>query len=123
MLDEVCGRPVGVTGGRDDRGMDADTRRTVNHWELRARLTLHIPSWGPTTVAELVRALEREGWDVGGRTSKVVSDSLRAEVSKGWVRRLDRGIYAPGRLPKSSKSRLRVRVRAARERLGGGPSR
>lgn len=91
-------------------------RHTLTSWELRALLTLHIHAAGQATVADLVEVVRREGVELAGRESKVVSDALRAEVAKGWVRRVRRGTYVPGRLPKSSKHRLRGRVDAARSR-------
>lgn len=78
-------------------------------------MTLAIHGAGrPMTVAQLVDVVAFEGIDVGGRPSNVISDVLRTEVAKGWVVRLGRGIYAPGRIPKSSKSRLRARLQRAR---------
>ena len=84
--------------------------------ELRALLTTYIHTVGEASVAELVRLVEAERAVSGGRTSKLVSDALRAEVSKGWVRRVGRGRYAAGRVPKSSRSRMRSRIRDARTR-------
>lgn len=84
-------------------------------WELRALLTLAIHSRGPTELRDLVALTQREpGLRLHGRPSKVVSDALRAEVNKGWVRRVGRGVYGPGLLPKASKFRLRARVARAR---------
>ncbi len=84
-------------------------------WELRALLTLAIHERGPITVARLVEIVESEpGLHLDRRTSKVVSDALRAEVAKGWVVRVRRGVYGPGRLSSASKWRLRARVERAR---------
>ena len=95
---------------------------TYTHWELRALLTLTIHERGGATVAELADVVRAERVGTTVRESKLVSDSLRAEVAKGWVRRAGRGAYLPGRLPKSSKSRLRSRLRAARERATAAPT-
>ena len=93
----------------------ATFRPMYSSWAFRALLTLAIHQAGrPMTVAQLVHVVDFEGIGVGGRPSKVISDSLRTEVAKGWVVRVRRGVYAPGRLPKSSKSRLRARLRRER---------
>jgi hypothetical protein len=99
----------------DDTTTAAPRRAVYSTWALRALLTLAIHQSGrPMTVAQLVHVVAFEGIDVGGRPSKVISDLLRTEVGKGWVVRVGPGIYAPGRLPKSSKSRLRARLRRER---------
>ena len=43
------------------------------------------------TVAELVDTLNAEGYELGGRASKMVSDALRWEVARGRVIRRARG--------------------------------
>lgn len=93
-------------------------------WELRALLTLAIHGGGRTQIADLVAIVEREpGLHLHGRAGKVVSDALRAEVNKGWVRRVGRGWYEPGHLPRSSRYRLRARVERARRgwAISGSP--
>jgi hypothetical protein len=114
-----------VSGVGDDRMMQSEHYRIqpIDAWHLRALLTLIVHSAGRTvTVKELVAAVEASGFVLGGRASKVVSDSLRSPVARGWVRRVRRGRYAPGHLPKATKSRHRSRVRDARRlpRTAGG---
>jgi len=99
----------------DDMTIAPARRPRYSTWALRALLTLAIhEARRPMSVAQLVDVVAFEGIDVDGRPSKVISDLLRTEVAKGWVVRVGRGVYAPGRLPKSSKSRLRARLRRAR---------
>lgn len=52
-------------------------KRQLRGLELRYALTLFLFQHGPKTVAELIEALEYQGFDIPGRTSKVVSDALR----------------------------------------------
>ncbi|MCW2687138.1 MAG: hypothetical protein JWR37_2028 [Mycobacterium sp.] len=40
---------------------------------------------GPATVASLVEMLGADGFEVGGRASKSVSDPLRWEIGRGRV--------------------------------------
>ena len=68
----------------------------------------HIRRRKVTTVAELVQVLRAEGYDLGGRESKVVSDALRWEVARGRVIRRGRGVYAYGRTPASTARRVRI---------------
>jgi hypothetical protein len=111
-----------VTGRGDDVAMertDEDPRR-IDAWHLRALLTLLVhDARGTVTVTELVRGVTAAGFVLAGRPGKVVSDTLRGPVARGWVRRVGRGRYAPGYLPKSSRSRHRARVREARRRVEG----
>jgi hypothetical protein len=48
-------------------------RRQLRGVELRYALTLYLFQHGQKTVAELIDALEYQGFDIPGRTSKVVS--------------------------------------------------
>jgi hypothetical protein len=78
----------------------------------RYRLTLALIAAGrPMTVAELTLALKGSGRMPGGRTSKVISDALRWEVRRGRVRRLGRGIYVAGEVPRSTQWWMRDQVR------------
>ena len=63
------------------------------------------------TVAELVQVLRAEGYELGGRESKVVSDALRWEVARGRVIRRSRGVYAYGKTPPSTARRIRIFAR------------
>jgi hypothetical protein len=92
--------------------------------ELRYVLTMHLSHHGPATIAEMIDALAWHGFCVRGRPSKAVSDALRWEIGRGRVRRLERGLYAPRYIPRSTEYRIHQRVlalrAAARLSLGGG---
>ena len=82
--------------------------------ELRYVLTMHLALHGPSTIAEMVDALEWHGFCVRGRVSKAVSDALRWELERGRVRRLGRGRYGPRYIPRSTEHRIHQRVLALR---------
>jgi hypothetical protein len=78
--------------------------------DLRYALTMYLLQHGPTTVKELIEALEWQGFTIGGRASKEVSDALRWERRRGRVRRLARGLYGPGYVPRGTEHRIYNRV-------------
>jgi hypothetical protein len=82
--------------------------------ELRYVLALHLAVHGPATITDLIDALDWHGFCVRGRASKAVSDALRWEIGRGRVRRLERGRYAPGYMPRSTEHRIHQRVLALR---------
>lgn len=65
------------------------------------------------TVKQLCAALERRGFTVRGRPSKVVSDALRVELVKGRAYRTGRGRYRIGTLPRTTRWRCHQRLRDA----------
>lgn len=83
--------------------------------ELRYALTMFLFQHGPTTVAALIDALDYQGFEIPGRASKAVSDALRPDLSRGRVRRLGRGLYGPGEMPRATEYRIHMRVLALRE--------
>ncbi|WP_319450729.1 MULTISPECIES: hypothetical protein [unclassified Mycobacterium] len=89
--------------------------------ELRYALVLYLGQHGPHTVAELIDALTHQGFSFAGRPSKAISDALRWEVARGRVRHLERGLYGPGPVPRSTEYRIHQRVIALRERARGEP--
>ena len=85
--------------------------------DLRSALVLVLlEQQRPMSVAELVRALRRRGLQPPPDPGKAVSDALRWEVRRGRVRRVRRGVYAPGLVAKSTKHRMEGRVAATRNR-------
>lgn len=80
--------------------------RTLRYW---LTVTL-VDSGGVVTVAALCEALEADGCGVAGRTSKVVSDSLRWEVRRGRVIRVGRGRYVARRFPRQTLAWIRGRL-------------
>jgi hypothetical protein len=92
-----------------------DTLRRLRGRELRYVLTMHLAVHGPATVKDLIAALTWHGFDVSGRPSKTVSDALRWEIQWGRVRRLGRGRYGYGFMPRSTEYRIHRRVMALRE--------
>src|SRR4029077_20025440 len=82
--------------GRACHGSTMDTRHQLQGIELRYALTMYLLQHGPTTVNELIEAMTWQGFDIGGRASKQVSDALRLERRRGRVRRLALGLYGPG---------------------------
>jgi hypothetical protein len=92
--------------------------------ELRYVLTMHLLSHGRSTITELLDALAFHGFSVASPAPKSVSDALRWERRRGRVRRLGRGLYGPGQMPRGTEHRIHRRVLALRaeaaESLGGG---
>jgi hypothetical protein len=80
--------------------------------ELRYVLTRHLLLHGPMTVAALIDDLEGSGFGFAGRASKAVSDALRWEVGRDRVRRLRRGHYGPGPMPRSTEQHILECVQA-----------
>jgi hypothetical protein len=87
---------------------------TLQGIELRYVLTMHLGHHGRATIVEMINALSRQGFRVSGRASKAVSDALRWEIGRGRVRRLGRGLYGPGYIPRSTEHRIHQRVLALR---------
>jgi hypothetical protein len=93
--------------------------------ELRYTLVRLLQLIGPSTIPELVAGLEKWGFTIEGRPSKTVSDALRWELRRDRVRRIGRGLYRAGGMPRSTEHRIIWRVVALREQvaalsLGGG---
>jgi hypothetical protein len=88
--------------------------RRLRGIELRYALTMNLFQGGPATVADLIAALEVQGFAPDGRPSKSVSDALRCERRRGRVRRVGRGRYAPARMPRATEHRILQRVSAIR---------
>jgi hypothetical protein len=91
-----------------------DSRHQLQGLELRYALTMYLLQHGPTTVGELVDAMEWQGFAIGGRASKQISDALRWERRRGRVRRLARGLYGPGYVPRATEYRIHRHVMALR---------
>jgi hypothetical protein len=90
------------------------TFRRLRGTELRYVLTIHLFDHGRASVADLAAALTAQGFDVGGRASKSISDALRWEMGHGRVYRRGRGVYGPGWMPRSTEYRIHRRVLALR---------
>ena len=83
--------------------------------ELRYVLTINLAVHGPATIPSMIELLEYQRFCVQGRASKAVSDALRWEMRHGRVRRLRRGLYGPGEMPRSTEYHIHKRVVALRE--------
>ncbi|KUH67922.1 hypothetical protein AU184_23215 [Mycolicibacterium novocastrense] len=90
-------------------------RKVLRGTELRHVLTMYLAVHGATGVDALIRLLDHHFFTVDGRPSKTVSDALRWEVRRGRVRRLRRGHYGPGAMPRSTEHYIHRRVMALRE--------
>ena len=86
-------------------------------WPLRGRDLRHailavLDRHGPSTISEILDALERGGFAVAvtvQQPNKVVSDSLRHELARGRARRVERGVFATDYLPDTTARRIRRR--------------
>lgn len=81
---------------------------------LRYVLTMQLFLCGPMSVADLVDALDDQGFTTTGRPSKTISDALRWEMAHGRVYRARHGRYRPADMPRSTEYRIRERVYALR---------
>ncbi|AEV71396.1 hypothetical protein MycrhN_0762 [Mycolicibacterium rhodesiae NBB3] len=98
--------------------MDAQTprqRKVLHGIELRYMLAVNLDIHGSASIFELIEQLQYQGFSIPGRVSKTVSDALRWEMRRGRVRRLRRGVYAPGQMPRSTAHYLHQRAAALRD--------
>lgn len=91
---------------------ESTDRDQISGLEPRYVLTDLLMQRGSMKVAELTAALDRAGFVLRGRPTKVVSDALRWEIARGRVIRQGWGTYGPGRIPSSTSSRIRHRIAA-----------
>ena len=106
------GRPTGASSPCPPTGYQPiDTHNALSGRDLRYVLTRYIQQ-GHATVAALARQLAADGYTVWGRASKVISDALRWEVRNGRVRRLRRGVYSTGTIPRTTSHRIASRAQA-----------
>jgi hypothetical protein len=102
--------------------------RRLRGIELRYVLTMELFNQGPTTITKLIEAVMSRGLDLGLPAPKSVSDALRWEIRHGRARRLGRGLYGPGYLPRGTERRIHKRVLALRaevenrSKAGNSPS-
>jgi hypothetical protein len=89
----------------------------VRRTELRYLLVSYVFEHGAATVQELVDALTVQGFDLGSRPSKLVSDALRCETQRGRVIRVGWGRYRSGSMPRSTEYRIDQRVDALRAKV------
>lgn len=100
-------------------------RRLLRGTELRYAVIRLLQLLGPSTIHEILDALDKWGFAVEGRPSKTVSDALRRERRRDRVRRIGWGVYRAGAMPRSTEHRIITRVTELREEvasmsLGGG---
>ena len=72
-------------------------KRQLRGVELRYALTLYLFQHGTKTVAELIEALDYQGFDIPGRASKVVSDALRRKSTTAGCYGSNEGATAQAR--------------------------
>jgi len=89
-------------------GVTVTTGYPLHGLDLRYELTMYPWQHGPATGEELIDALSWQGFDVGGRAFKQVSDALRWERRRGRVRRLACGLSAPGVAPHTTERAVRA---------------
>jgi hypothetical protein len=106
------GRPTGADSSCPPIGYQPiDDHHALSGRDLRYVLTRYIQQ-GHNTVSALARQLAADGYTVWGRASKVISDALRWEIRNGRVRRLRRGVYTIGTIPRTTSHRIATRARA-----------
>ena len=106
--------PAAKTVGHPRQVVDMTTKRTIHGVELRYVLCFYLSQHGRATIPDLIDALDYYNFGIPGHPSKSVSDALRWEIAHGRVRRLRRGLYGPGEIPRSTEDRIRKRVLALR---------
>jgi hypothetical protein len=93
---------------------EVPSMKSLRGIELRYVLTMHLARHGRVTIRELVGALAFHGFVAADPANKSVSDALRWECGRGRVRRLGRGLYGPGQMPRGTEHRIRERELALR---------
>ena len=90
-------------------------RKVLQGIELRYMLAVTLDIHGSASIFDLSEQLEYPGFSLPGRASTTVSDALRWEMRRGRVRRLRRGVYGPGQMPRSTEHYIHKRAAALRD--------
>lgn len=103
---------VAVTPRSEDGVVEGtQTRPVLRGLELRYALTISIlDHQRELTIEQLAALVDDMGFDLTGRSSKVISDALRWEIRRGRIVRVCRGQYGLGRLPRSTEWWMRRRL-------------
>lgn len=99
---------------------DSRQRKVLQGIELRYMLTVNLDIHGEASISALIEQLYYQGFSISGRPSKTVSDALRWEMRRGRVRRLRRGVYGPGQMPRSTGQYIHNRAAALRDEAAQG---
>ena len=96
--------------------MDVDVDQPVIRGrELRYLLTMQLLESTEVSLDELISGVAASGFALDGRPSKAVSDALRWEDARGRARRVRRGVYQRGSMPRSTYYWIRSQVRALQQ--------
>lgn len=116
-----CGQPgaqrvgAAISVGAVGHGLRMPNTRPLRGTELRYALTMTLMRDGNQTIFDLIESLEYQGFSIPGYAPKAVSDALRWEMRKDRVRRLRRGYYGRGQMPRSTESYIHNRYLTLRE--------
>jgi hypothetical protein len=67
----------------------------------------------PMRIRDLVTLFDQTPYEVRGRTSKAISDTIRWATPRGWLHAMGRGMVRPGRIPESTQRYMRQKLEAA----------
>ena len=88
----------------------------LQRYDLRYLIT-SLVGRGITTTHRLRGSLETLGVDLGPDPRRRLHGALRSEMRKGRLRRVDRGVYALGPIPRSTHHRIETRARQVEHAL------
>lgn len=73
----------------------------------RAAVAVVLRSIGPCTPTQVARAIEASGHIIANRYPvKAVADAMAYEVSRGWLCRVEKGLYRQGTISSGSRRRI-----------------
>ena len=73
----------------------------------RAAVAIVLRSIGPCTPSQVTREIEASGHTIANRSPvKAVADAMAYEVGRGWLRRVEKGLYGQGNISSGSRRRI-----------------
>jgi hypothetical protein len=88
---------------------------SVSARQLRYLLVAELIGTGRAmTIPDLIASLTEHGFVIGPSANKVISDTLRWQVTNGRVRKVRRGVYVAGTMPRSTKAWIKGTARCHR---------
>jgi hypothetical protein len=106
---------AGILSAHNVNVINMTNTRLLRGTELRYVLTMNLALHGKAAIFDQIEMLEDQGFGIVGHAPKVVSDALRWEMRKDRVRRLRRGFYGPGQMPRSTERYINNRYAELRD--------